>query len=78
MDTTDMAFHFNIYQFLQKTTSPIVIFHGDADEMFYYGSSLKLKAFFKPGDELITLKGAGHGFMDQNPVYLANLKRVVE
>jgi len=77
-DTSDIAFHFNTYQFLRKTTAPVVIFHGDADEMFYYGSSIKLKAFFKPGDELITLKGAGHGYMDRNAEYLEGLKRVLQ
>ncbi len=76
-DTTKIAFHFNTYQFLKQTTVPVVIFHGDEDKMFYYGSSEKLKAFFKPGDELITLKGAGHPFMDQNPVYLFSLKRIL-
>jgi len=77
-DTSKIAFHFNTWQFVQQPRSPIVIFHGDADKMFYYGSSLKLKAFFKPGDELITLTGAGHPFMDQNPQYLDALKRVLE
>jgi len=62
---------------LQQTTVPVIIFHGDQDKMFYYGSSEKLKALFKPGDELITLKGAGHAFMNQNPVYLDSLKSIL-
>jgi pimeloyl-ACP methyl ester carboxylesterase len=77
-DTTKIAFHFNTWQFVKQTTSRVIIFHGDQDKMFYYGSSEKLSAFFKPGDELITLKGAGHGFMDQNPVYLDSLKRILQ
>jgi len=77
-DTSKIAFHFNTWAFLQKTTAPVYIFHGDQDKMFYYGSSEKLKAFFKPGDELITLKGAGHPFMDQNPDYLTGLKRILQ
>jgi uncharacterized protein len=76
-DTSKIAFHFNNWQFLKQTTAPIVIFHGDEDKMFYYGSSQKLKAFFKPGDELITLKGAGHPFMDRNPTYLDSLKKIL-
>ena len=76
-DTTKIAFHFDTYQFLKNTTVPIIIFHGDQDKMFYYGSSLKLAAFFKPGDKLITLKGAGHPFMDQNPDYLYSLKNIL-
>jgi pimeloyl-ACP methyl ester carboxylesterase len=77
-DTTKIAFHFNTYQFLKQTTVPVVIFHGDQDNMFYYGSSLKLEMFFKPGDTLITLKGAGHPFMDQNLVYLNSLKNILK
>jgi pimeloyl-ACP methyl ester carboxylesterase len=76
-DTLKIAFCFNNWQFLKRTTVPVVIFHGDQDKMFYYGSSEKLKAFFKPGDELITLKGAGHAFMDRNPVYLDSLKNIL-
>jgi len=76
-DTTNIAFHFNTYQNLKITSAPVVIFHGDQDNMFYYGSSEKLSKFFKPGDELITLKGAGHSFMDRNPVYLDSLKSIL-
>lgn len=77
-DTTKIAFHFYTWQFLKKTTMPVFIFHGDNDQMFYYGSSQKLEAFFKPGDELITLKGAGHLDMDKNPEYLDSLKRILK
>jgi len=77
-DTSKIAFHFNTYVFLQTTKVPVIIFHGDQDKMFYYGSSVKLKSFFKPGDELITLKGAGHAFMDKNPEYLDSLKRILQ
>lgn len=77
-DTSKIAFHFNTYQFLQKTSAPIFIFHGDADKMFYYGSSEKLKPFLKPTDELFTLKGAGHAYMDKNKDYLDALKRVLQ
>ena len=76
-DTAKIAFHFNTWQFLRQTTAPVFIFHGDHDKMFYYGSSEKLKAHFKPGDELITLHGAGHPFMDRNPEYLDSLKTIL-
>lgn len=77
-DTTTLAFHFNTYKFLPRVASPIVIFHGDADQMFYYGSSEKLKTFFKRGDKLITLKGAGHLDMDKNQDYLIALKAILQ
>lgn len=77
IDTSIIRYKFNTYQFLQKTSAPVVIFHGDADEAIYYGSSQKLKAFLKPGDELITLKGQGHSRITENKDYLKALKTVL-
>jgi pimeloyl-ACP methyl ester carboxylesterase len=77
-DTTTLAFHFNTYAFLPRVASSIVIFHGNADQMFYYGSSEKLKVFLKQGDKLITLQGAGHLDMDKNPDYLVALKAALQ
>ncbi|MGH2566104.1 MAG: alpha/beta hydrolase, partial [Ginsengibacter sp.] len=78
IDTTIISYKFNTYQFLQKVSAPVIIFHGDSDELIYYGSSEKLKAFFKPGDELITLKGAGHSNMSKNKDYVEALKKILQ
>ena len=56
---------------------PIVIFHGDKDEVVYYNSSVKLKELFKKTDTLITLKGQGHNDLTYNPDYLIEIKRVL-
>ena len=45
----------------------VVIFHGDRDEVIYYGSSLKLKNEMKTGDTLITLYRQGHNGIPDNP-----------
>jgi alpha-beta hydrolase superfamily lysophospholipase len=74
IDTAVLPFKFNTYQFLQKTTAPVVIFHGDADKVFYYGSSEKLKAYFKPGDQLITLEGWSHFDFEANKYYVEKLE----
>lgn len=76
-DTTNLPFQFNTYRYLPAVACPVVIFHGNADKTFYYGSSLKLKQLFKPGDELITLHGAGHADMEKNPDYLKTIKHVL-
>lgn len=45
--------------------APVVVLHGDEDDIVYYGSSLKIQKHFKPGDTLITLEGLGHNnFLD--------------
>jgi uncharacterized protein len=45
---------------LKKCTMPVVLFHGDHDNVIDYRASLKLQKEFKPGDQLITLAGEGH------------------
>jgi pimeloyl-ACP methyl ester carboxylesterase len=56
-------------ELIGQVQAPIVLFHGDQDEVIYYGSSLKLKALLKPGDKLIMLPGAGHNGMSEDPIY---------
>jgi len=73
-----LNFPLNTDEFVKKTKAPIVIFHGDADDLIYYGSSLKLKQDFKTGDTLITLKGQGHFAFTKNPGYLAGMKKILE
>jgi uncharacterized protein len=59
--------------FVAKAQSRVSIIHGTADEVLYYGSSLKLRQHFHPGDTLITLQGQGHNGFTKNPEYLAAL-----
>jgi len=72
-----LKYPIDTYQYLQKIKAPVVIFHGDRDEIIYYGSSLKLKPYFKPGDTLITLPGQGHLHYDDNPVFMGDVKQIL-
>ena len=56
---------------------PVVLFHGDQDEVIYYGSSLKLKDECKNIDRLITLKGLGHNGMTESMDYQNELKKIL-
>jgi hypothetical protein len=56
---------------------PVVLFHGDQDEIIYYNSSVKLKTLMKKTDALITIKGEGHNGMSSNPQYLSELKKIL-
>jgi uncharacterized protein len=70
-------YKFTTYQFVEKTKSPVVIFHGDKDEVIYYGSALKLQKHFKPIDELITLSGQRHNGINENPEYIRRLRSLL-
>ncbi|MGH2666463.1 alpha/beta hydrolase [Flavobacterium sp.] len=64
-------------EYLKSCKMPVVLFHGNQDEVIYYGSSLKLKEQFKPQDILITLNGQGHNNMSDNAEYKIELKKIV-
>ncbi|HTE26619.1 alpha/beta hydrolase [Flavitalea sp.] len=72
-----LKYKFETAEYIKKCTMPIVIFHGDQDEVIYYGSSLKLKDHLKPSDTLITLKNQSHNGITENPEYQENMKRIL-
>lgn len=56
-------------EYLQQYHMPVMIFHGNQDEVIYYGSSLKLQQAFKPEDKFITLMGQRHNGITENHDY---------
>lgn len=64
-------------EYLKDCKMPVVIFHGNKDEVIYYGSSLKLKEEFTHQVTLITLIGQGHNGMTDNADYRSALKKVL-
>ncbi len=72
-----LKYKFRTDKFIRKCTMPVVIFHGDRDEIIYPGSSIKLKKLMKPTDTLIMLKGEFHNGISTNPVYLSELKKIL-
>jgi pimeloyl-ACP methyl ester carboxylesterase len=69
-----VRYKFETYKFIQKLKMPVIIFHGNQDKVIYYGSSLKLKEYFKDSDTLVTLAGQGHNGFEENKEYLKVLK----
>ncbi|MBE7170322.1 MAG: alpha/beta fold hydrolase [Williamsia sp.] len=73
-----LKYKFQTNEYLKDCKMPVVIFHGDRDEVIYYGSSLKLQKEFKPGDTLIALRGQGHNGITDNPDYIAAIQTILE
>ena len=73
-----LKYKFQTNEYIPKCKMPVVIFHGDKDEVIYYGSALKLKQHFKKGDTLITLPGMTHNGMTDNPDYAKAIKAVLK
>lgn len=72
-----LKYKFETNKHLKACTMSVVIFHGDRDEVIYYGSSLKLKDELKPVDKLITLRGQGHNGMTDNKDYQEEIKKIL-
>ncbi|MCB2406536.1 alpha/beta hydrolase [Hymenobacter lucidus] len=62
---------------LPRVKCPVVIFHGEHDEVIDYQTTLRLKALLKPQDQFITLAGAGHNGMTSNPDYQRAVQEIL-
>jgi len=72
-----LKYKFETFAFIQKMKAPVTIFHGTADRVIYYGSSVKLSKYFKASDRLITLNGQGHNGLNEDPQYRLELKKLL-
>jgi len=72
-----LKYKFATNEYLKNCKMPITIFHGNNDNVIYYGSSLKLKKDFKSKINLITLDNQGHNGMTDNLEYKAELKKIL-
>lgn len=72
-----LKYKFETNKYLKDCKMPVVIFHGNKDEVIYYGSSLKLKEEFKSTDKLITIKDQRHNGMTDNEDYKNELQKIL-
>jgi len=72
-----VKYHFRTDLFLPKVKSPVLIFHGTDDEIVDYEDGLKLKEFFKPGDEFVTIEGGKHSGLRHYDIYREYLEKAL-
>ena len=73
-----LKYKLQTHKYLKGCMMPIVIFHGNRDEVIPYNSSIKLREEMKAGDTLITLHGQGHNGVTDNPEYIAAIRRILD
>jgi hypothetical protein len=71
-----LKYKLDAHAYLSKCKTPVIIFHGDSDEVIDHSSSQKLKNDF-PNINLITLPGQGHNGMSDNELYRIELKKIL-
>lgn len=57
------------WQFMQRVTAPVVIFHGSDDGVIRLSNARRLQPYLKPGDRFITLAGGNHNNLAGLPPY---------
>ena len=72
-----LKYKFKTNEHLKHCAMPVVIFHGNRDEVINFKSSLKLKKEFKSSDTLITLDGQTHNGMTDNPEYVRAIATIL-
>ena len=72
-----LKYEFETNKDITDCSMPIVIFHGNQDEVIYYNSSIKLSKLFKNTDTLITLNGQKHNGMTDNPDYRIEIQKLL-
>ncbi len=73
-----LRYKFETFKYIKATTAPVVVFHGNEDNVIACDQSFKLKEQFKTGDTLFVLPGQGHGKMNDNPIYQRELNRLLK
>ena len=72
-----MRYKLTTNKYLEKVNMPVIIFHGDNDQLIPYESALKLKEEFNENDTLITLLGQGHNGMSKNKDYIKSINWIL-
>jgi uncharacterized protein len=73
-----LKYKFETNKFITDCKMPVIIFHGNQDEVIYYNSSVKLKGLMKKSDSLITLNGQRHNGMTDNNEYRKSLQEILK
>ena len=66
------------YDYLEKCSMPVVIFHGEEDDLIPLDMARQLSEAFKPTDTLITLSNQGHRRVSYNALYKKVVKNMLD
>lgn len=72
-----LKYKLETYKYITNCAMPIVLIHGDEDEVIPYSQSVKLKTLIKNSDSLITLRGQSHNGMTYSAEYGRVIKEVL-
>jgi len=72
-----IKYKIDTYQYIEKSSVPTYIFHGDEDKTINYHHSVKLGEKLTRNDKLAILKGENHSRIIRNIIYLEKLNQLL-
>jgi uncharacterized protein len=72
-----LEFHFPTNEYLPKIAAPVTILHGTDDNTVPFSSGKKLEKLLKPGDQFVTITGAGHNNLETYPAFQQTLDKLL-
>ena len=72
-----LKYKFATNEYIRDCKMPVVIFHGDQDEVIYHHSSVRLKELIKKTDTVIILTGQAHNGITDNLQYQTAIQRIL-
>lgn len=73
-----LKYNFETFKYLDVVEEPILIFHGEEDNLIGLESSLKLKNHLKKQDRFVILKNQGHKGITSNSEYLIQMTQELD
>ncbi|MBS1599695.1 MAG: alpha/beta fold hydrolase [Bacteroidetes bacterium] len=66
------------YEFLEKVTAPVIIFHGTDDGIVPLSNAEQLKSVLKKNDEFVIMKNGSHNNLNDFPLFHQKLDSLLE
>lgn len=73
-----LKYHLPTYRYLQKVSAPVLLIHGQKDQVIPYRQASRLKQVLKPGDQFLTIPEGGHNNLTTFPQYQAALHALLQ
>lgn len=73
-----IKYNFRNYAYIEQCKMPVVLIHGDRDQVIHHRSSIRLKEHLKEDDTLIILKGQEHNGMTFSREYRDVIEEILD